>query len=133
MNPSWKSPSIMPHCRPVFLGAEMMDKPIFQSKELFDDLRQRLAACPMVNQYGSDEAGTLVHALTDLEESMRTFLNEQLPKLIDPALKGEALEDLLMDIREEFRHVLYHLHDPQFFRVLEPTHDWLTVQEPVKK
>jgi len=110
-----------------------MDKPIFQSKELFDDLRHRLAACPMVSQYGSDEAGTLVHALTDLEESLRTFLDEQLPKLIDPALKGEALEDLLMDIREEFRHVLYHLHDPQFFRMVEPTHDWLTVQEPVKK
>jgi len=44
-----------------------------------------------------------------------------------------ALEDLLMDIREEFRHILYHLHDPEFFRVVEPTHDWLTLAETAKK
>lgn len=87
----------------------------------------------MVNQYGPEEAGTLVHAFTDLEESMRTFLGDQLPKLIDPALKGDDLEDLLMDIREEFRHILYHLHDPKFFRIVEPTHDWLTVVETATK
>ena len=107
----------------------MTDKPIFQTSELFDDLRRRLAECPMVSQYGPEEAGTLVHAFTDLEESMRTFLTEQLPKLIDPTLKGEALEDVLMDVREEARHILYHLHDPKFFRVVEPTHDWLAVME----
>ncbi len=106
---------------------------MFQTSELFDDLRRRLAECPMVSQYGAEEAGTLVHAFTDLEESMRTFLSEQLPKLIDPTLKGEALEDVLMDVREEFRHILYHIHDPQFFRVVEPTHEWLTVSETATK
>lgn len=111
----------------------MTNNPIFQSSELFDDLRERLAACPMVNQYGVDEAGTLVHAFTDLEESMRTFLNEQLPKLTDPAFKGEQLEELLMDIREEFRHIAYHIHDPEFFRLVEPTHEWLALAESVKK
>jgi hypothetical protein len=40
--------------------------------------------------------------------------------------------DLLMDILEEFRHVLYHLHDPEFFRVLEPTHEWLTLSSEKK-
>ena len=111
----------------------MNEKLIFQSPKLFDDLRQRLAACTMVNQYGPDEAGALVHAFTDLEESMRVFLDEQLPKLTDPITQGEALEEMLMDIREEFRHILYHLHDPEFFRVVEPTHDWLTLTERVKK
>lgn len=38
-----------------------------------------------------------------------------------------------MDIREEFRHILHHLHDPEFFRVVEPTHDWLTLAETLKK
>jgi hypothetical protein len=57
-----------------------------------------------------------------LEESLRLFLDEQLPKLSDPSVQGEQLEDLLLEIREEFRHVLYHLHDPVFFRAMEPTH-----------
>jgi hypothetical protein len=33
-----------------------------------------------------------------------------------------------MDVREEFRHILYHLHDPKFFRVVEPTHDSLQLK-----
>jgi hypothetical protein len=60
---------------------------------LFDDLRQRLDACLMLHQHGPDEAGAIVHAFTDLGERMRTFLKEQLPKLTDPALKGEQLDD----------------------------------------
>ncbi len=39
------------------------------------------------------------------------------------------VKDLLLDIQQEFRHILYHIHDPQIFRVLEPTHGWLTVAE----
>ena len=109
----------------------MTDK-IFQTSELFDDIRRRLAECPIVSQYGPEEAGTLVHAFTDLEDSMRAFLDEQLPKLIDPALKGEQLEDLLMDIQGEFQHILYHIHDAKFFRVVEPTHDWLALAETVE-
>jgi hypothetical protein len=35
---------------------------------------------------------------------------------------------LLTDISGEFRHILYHLHDPQSFRLLEPTHDWQTAK-----
>lgn len=102
---------------------------LLQKRESIDDLRERLAGCPMVAQYGPDEPGTMVHAFSDLEESCRTFLNEQLPKLTDPSVQGEQLEDLLMEVREEFRHMLYHLHDPKFFRLVEPTHDWLALAE----
>jgi hypothetical protein len=93
--------------------------------ERWEEVRARLASCPALAKFSPEEAATLVHAFSDLEESMRAFLDEQLPKLADPAMKGEELEDLLLDIREEFRHILYHMHDPEFFRVVEPTHDWL--------
>jgi hypothetical protein len=106
-----------------------MDEPVLQNREQIDDLRDRLAACNVVARFGPEEAGTLVHAFSDLEESFRRFLDEQLPKLADPAVKGEELEDLLLDIREEFRHILYHLHDPEFFRVVEPTHNWLALAQ----
>lgn len=102
---------------------------ILQDKDRIDNLRQRLSRCRLVAQYGKEEPGTLVHAFSDLEESFRRFVDEQLPKLVDPSMEGEQLEDLLLDVQQEFRHILYHLHDPQLFRVLEPTHEWLTLAQ----
>ena len=104
-----------------------MDELILQEPHRIEDLRRRLSRCPLVAQYGQDESGVLAHAFSDLEESFRKVLDEQLPVLGDPSTQREQLEDLLLDMQQEFRHILYHLHDPQFFRVLEPTHEWLTV------
>ncbi|MBH5401882.1 hypothetical protein HZZ13_29435 [Bradyrhizobium sp. CNPSo 4010] len=108
------------------LGNEQMTE-LLQSKEAFRNLVQRLSTTPVIVR-SQEEPETLAHAFSDLEISLRKFLHEQLPKLADPSIQGEPLGDLLLDIREEFRHILYHLHDPQFFRVLEPTHEWLMVR-----
>jgi hypothetical protein len=105
---------------------------LLQTRDAFEQLVERLAHCPAIASYGSEEPETLAHAFSDIEESMRKFLENQLPKLVDPSVKGKNLEDLLFDIREEFRHILYHLHDPAFFRVLEPTHEWLTVSSNIE-
>jgi hypothetical protein len=90
-----------------------------------ESLAQRLAASPALKRFPNptEEGQSIAYSLSDLEGSMRVFLDEQLPKLADPSVQGEALEDLILDVREEFRHILYHLHDPEFFRVVEPTHD----------
>lgn len=106
---------------------------LMQTVEAMEQLRERLAACPMVAQYGPEEPETLVQAFSDLEGSFRVFLDDQLPKLADPKLKGEQLEELLMEIQGELRHILYHIHDPKFFRVVEPTHEWLVLAEAVRK
>jgi hypothetical protein len=100
---------------------------LLQTDQASKDLIQRLSTAPVIARYGQEEAETLAHAFADLEESLRKFLQQQLPKLADSSLRGQTLENLLLEIREEFRHVLYHLHDPKFFRTLEPTHEWLTV------
>lgn len=111
-------------------GNEQMTE-LLQSKEAFRNLVQRLSTAPVIAR-GQEEPETLAHAFSDLEISLRKFLHEQLPRLADPSMQGEPLEDLLLDIREEFRHILYHVHDPQFFRVLEPTHEWLMVRSEQK-
>jgi hypothetical protein len=100
-----------------------MGQLLLQGREAIAELRERLADCPSVTRYGTDEPDALVHAFSDLEQSMHEFLDVQLPKLADPAVRGKALEDLLWDITTgEIRHVLYHLQDPKFFRILEPSH-----------
>jgi hypothetical protein len=51
----------------------------------------------------------LAHSFLGLAESFRTFLDEQLPRLRDERLSCNGVNDLLIEISEEFRHILYHV------------------------
>jgi len=64
------------------------------------------------------EAWMLAHAFGDLEESFRKFLEDQLPRLTEGQLDSLQIRDLLLEIGEEFRHILYHIRDPKFYRYL---------------
>lgn len=93
-------------------------------QEFASDLKriaERLNFCECVNRYDTadeKQAWTLAHNFLDLAESFRTFLNEQLPRLKDESLSCEQLNALLLDIGEEFRHILYHLRDPEYYAYL---------------
>jgi hypothetical protein len=81
----------------------------------------RLAAIPSVRQFdqpSEPQAATLAHSLTDLERSFRAVLETLLPRLLDPVLTAEDLNNVLLEIGEELRHVLYHIRDPKFFDYL---------------
>jgi uncharacterized membrane-anchored protein len=84
-------------------------------------LIERLSAIATVRQFdvaGEPQAATLVHSLTDLEQSFRKILDELLPKLQDKGLSADRLNDVLHDIGEELRHVLYHVQDTKYFGYL---------------
>lgn len=84
-------------------------------------LERRLAECPAVKKLSGenwDEASTLVHSLADLEESFVKYANELLPRLLAAGSDQDAIQDVLGDIGDELRHVLYHIQDPKFFRHL---------------
>ena len=97
-------------------------------------LAEVLNRCEEVRRYdaeGEKQAWTLAHSLLDLEQSFRTFLNEQLPRLRDGRLTAEETREALFEIGEELRHVLYHIRDPQFFAYLyEDTRKVRTDNEP---
>lgn len=84
-------------------------------------LADRLARCPDVTRFDSDmesESWTLAHSLGDLEDSFRTFLDRQLPRLAEGTLGPVETYELLLDIGEELRHVIYHINDTRFYRYL---------------
>jgi len=84
-------------------------------------LAERLSTCRAVTKFDKGEereAWTLSHAFGDLEESFRKCLEELLPKLMEGHLEGLEIHDLLLEIGEEFRHILYHIKDPKFYRYL---------------
>lgn len=84
-------------------------------------LTERLSRVKSVSQFdqpGEPQAATLAHSLTDLEKSFREILEALLPRLLDESLASDQLNDVLLDIGEELRHVLYHIKDPKFFDYL---------------
>lgn len=84
-------------------------------------LTERLSTIKAVSQFdrpGEPQAATLAHSLTDLEKSFLKITETLLPKLLDESLNPARLNDVLLDIGEELRHVLYHIKDPKFFGYL---------------
>jgi hypothetical protein len=84
-------------------------------------LAERLERCAEVQAFnagGDKEAWSIAHAFGDLEKSFLTVLEAQLPRLMDTTLEPSEIKDLLLDIGEEFRHILYHLKDMRFYRYL---------------
>lgn len=85
------------------------------------ELSKKLSRCEAVSRFDTDrepEGWTLAHSFAHLEESFRKFLDEQLPRLMKGQLLEEELEELLHEIGEEFRHVIYHIKDPLYYRYL---------------
>jgi hypothetical protein len=85
-------------------------------------LAERLAQCPDIIKYdrGNErEAWVLAISFAELESSFKRFLHEQLPKLTDEQGEPSDVYDVLLDIGEEFRHIMYHIRDPKFYRYLD--------------
>jgi hypothetical protein len=97
---------------------KMNSRKIFESIEIQNQVITRLARLKMLRKYGAgkDQAGTLVHALSDLEESFVVVLEKLLPKLKQTSASDRDLEETLLDLGDEVRHIFYHLTDVRFFR-----------------
>jgi hypothetical protein len=84
-------------------------------------MAQNLSVCEQVRQYDTSEekeAWTLAHAFLDLTESFRKFSEEQLPKLSAGQMDSNQVNDLLLEIGEDFRHILYHIFDSRYYAYL---------------
>ncbi len=64
--------------------------------------------------FSEEEAGTLAHALLDVYESVQKVYGSLVPQLLDEhEASRESVRELLWDVREEFRHIDYHIHDAE--------------------
>lgn len=103
---------------------------MFEGNELFvtvndvKRLAERLDRCPAVTRFDSGEhreAWAIADAFAELEKLMRGVLGTQLPRITSGVLSEAEVSDVLLDIGEEFRRILYHmLEEPHFFRYLVP-------------
>lgn len=61
-------------------------------------------------QISQENADTLSHALTDISESFGKIYNEIMQRIANETDKEKTIE-LLWEIREQFRHIQYHIND----------------------
>jgi hypothetical protein len=89
--------------------------------EKYNLLTKNLNLSNNVVSYNNNEseAERLSHGLLDIEESFNKIYNEIVPKLLSKNLKIDEIDDLLLDIGEEFRHILYHINDSRYFEYLK--------------
>lgn len=96
-------------------------------KQLVDQLNRSPKIVELNKRYSkpeeTPEAWTLAHAFRDIGESSHKIFAIILPKLMHSNPNGQETTDLLLDIGEEFRHILYHIRDPKFFEYLFPVED----------
>ena len=104
----------------------MTENRVLGSAEAVKALAEHLAQCPQVTRWdhGEDvEAWTIAHAFADLEKSFTTFLHTHLSALMREGLTPSQIHDVLLDIGDEFRHILYHIRDPKFYRYVSGDDD----------
>ena len=66
----------------------------------------------------SEEADAIVHALVDIAVSIDKVYLDILPGLLnDSETTAENLKERLWDLREEFRHIDYHIHDSKLMDI----------------
>ncbi len=95
-----------------------------ESQVNWEHLKKVLSKSPSVQQQSSDKddiASELVHHLSDIEASCLNLVNEILPRLTkkDAIMSEEEIEDTLLDIGEELRHILYHIENNKYYSYLK--------------
>ena len=76
--------------------------------------QEELLAGFLRKDFDRERAEAIVYALVDIAESMEKVYGTLLPELLAVLDRPSAeFKDKLWDIREEFRHVEYHIHDAE--------------------
>lgn len=89
-----------------------------------EKLAERLSRLSIITENNNDknkEEWTIAYSFADLEESFTKFLEDFLPKIQQAKLSDEELKNILLDIGEEFRHILYHINSMEYYNYLRET------------
>jgi hypothetical protein len=88
--------------------------------EKLNVVKRNIEKCERVTKHSTNEESqvdTLANALLDIDESIQ-ILKEQISKLYLNDLAKDDVEDLILDIGEELRHIIYHINDTRVYDYL---------------
>ncbi len=85
-----------------------MTKKVEIKEQDYEDILKLLTKQKIMNKL---EAEAWCYALREIEQSINKIYIEILPKFQLYSSDPEKIQDIVWDIREEFRHIQYHIDD----------------------
>jgi hypothetical protein len=85
-------------------------------------ITRNLEKCERVTKHSTmeeNQADTLANSLIDIEDALNK-INGQIPNLYLKDLTKDEVDDLILELGEELRHVLYHINDTRVYDYLRP-------------
>ena len=79
-----------------------------------------IAAAERRGKSADAEAWQIATALSDIRESTHRLFSDLVPRLLEASPTDDAADDLLNEIGEEYRHILYHILDTKLFDYIVP-------------
>jgi len=64
------------------------------------------------------EAWTLAHDILDLDEAFKELTSGLFRRLESAELSSDEINDVLLEIGEQLRHIRYHIDDSRYFAYL---------------
>ena len=89
-------------------------------------ITRNLEKCERVTKLSTKEenqADTLANALIDIEDTLKK-INVHITKLYLNDLKSEETDDLILELGEELRHILYHINDTSVYDYLNTNNEY---------
>jgi len=87
--------------------------------KIIEQIKNNLIKSQNIQKINGNASDIMAISLVDIEESNKK-INILINKLInDNNLIEEDINDILFNIGDEFRHILYHIKDMQFYEYLE--------------
>ena len=99
-----------------------MNRLLRKTKDIVS-LSKKIAESEVVKKYDQSsskkdpESWVVAYSLSEIEESCQKISIDLLKKLV-AAETTEQVDCVLSDIREELRHMLYHIKDSKFFKII---------------
>lgn len=108
--------------------------------KLMRDLAEHLEKMPAILRFverregrsAKEVAWEIAHGLVDIQESAETLFKRLVPRLLQSSPPEEDADNILHDIGEEYRHILYHLTNNAFFSYVVGDGDGDGAREPIE-
>jgi hypothetical protein len=81
-------------------------------------LNEVLSRSAQVTRFNSDgfvEADAVANAIVDLEKTFKVLSEKLFPQLLDLQKEPAVVDEILWEIRDNLRHVVYHIRDCRTF------------------
>jgi len=79
-------------------------------KTVYEQIYKKILSCDVLKE---NKVEALIYGLQEIGKSIEIIYQEILPKMLNEDPDKEKILNLLWDIREEFRHIDYHIKDAE--------------------